>query len=110
MTRAELRRKKRGDDKPTKIYNLTLEQIKSMKEETAKDAMQTAFVLMMGLPLITLRDKFDFGKIRLERFMDDLLRQYESFDQGYITIEDLWRTIEEETGVKFQKIKDKGLW
>ena len=32
--------------------------------------------------------------------MDHVLEQYDSFNKNFITLDDLWNTIEKETGVK----------
>lgn len=55
---------------------------------------------MLGLPLLTLRDEFDFERKELERFMDKLIGEYECFDRGYVSLEDLKQVIKEETGLK----------
>lgn len=106
MKRAEIRRVHREQGKNSKIYHMTAAQIQSLKEEATKDAAGQAFVLMMGLPLIVLHDKFGYGRKRLQRFGDELMNQYESFDEGYITLNDLLETIEEETGIKITEMRD----
>lgn len=79
-------------------------QIQKIKDQATDEAANRAFVLMLGLPLIVLHDKFGYGAKRLERFMDELIKQYEAFDEGRITLDDLLKTIETETGVKVEKI------
>lgn len=98
MNREE-RRKNGNKDKP-KTYTLTDEQLKAIVDDAIDEASNKAFGMMLGLPLIVLRDTFGFGKERLTRFMDGLLYQYDSFDKDYIALEDLTKTIEEETGYK----------
>ncbi len=78
---------------------MNMEQIKNLKIETAKEAVNQSFTLMMGLPLMALRDEFGFGTERLKRFSDKLLDVYDSFDKGFFTLEDVKKTIYEETGV-----------
>ena len=108
MGRAEIRRLQREQRKTKKTYTLTQGQIGEIKKQAADEAIHAAFILMCGLPLMALRDKFGFGKTRLERFSDALLDLYDSFDKGYITLEDLHKTIYEETGVKIKKKKKRG--
>lgn len=79
-------------------------QIRKIKDQATDEAAKRAFVQMLGLPLIVLHDKFGYGKQRLERFIDELLKQYEEFDEGRITLDDLLETIETETGVKVEDI------
>lgn len=98
MNRQERRRRKIGD-KP-RTYTLTDQQIARLKANAVKEASEKAFVAMLGLPLLTLRDEFDFGRIRLERFMERLLEKYKCFDEGYVGLEELKQVIEDETGVK----------
>lgn len=85
-----------------KTYNLSVDQIHQIKQNAAAEAMEHAFVLMMGLPMMALRDEFQFGKKRLERFSDKVLDLYDSFDKDYITLQDVIDCVYEETGVKFQ--------
>lgn len=85
-----------------KTYNLSLDQIKQLKQDASAQAMEQAFILMMGLPLMALRDKFGFGKVRLERFSDAVLDLWDSFNRDYITFQDCINTVYEETGVKIE--------
>lgn len=98
MNRQE-RRKQKIPVKP-KTYTLTDQQIAKLKADAVKEASEKAFVAMLGLPLLTLRDEFDFEREELERFMDKLISEYECFDQGYVSLGDLKRVIKEETGLK----------
>lgn len=98
MNRQERRRQK-INDKP-KTYVLTDQQIAKLKADAVKEASERAFVAMLGLPLLTLRDEFDFGRKRLERFMERLLEKYECFDEGYVGLGELKQAIKDETGMK----------
>lgn len=100
MNRKE--RRKRGQRGPSvsPTYNLSIDQIEKIKKEAADDAMSKAFVLMLGLPLMALRDEFDFGKVRLERFEDKVTKLYQSFCAGNITLGDVHKTLYEEVGLK----------
>jgi hypothetical protein len=98
MNRAE-RRKHDIKAKP-KTYTLTDAQLMQIKNQ----AVEKALVLMLGLPVMVLHDKFGWqGDDRLQKFMDRVLELYDSFNQGYITLEDIIRTVEEETGVKLER-------
>lgn len=102
MNRQERRRQKL-DSKP-KIYTLTDTQISQMKTDAVAQASSKAFIAMLGLPLVALR-KFGFGKERLERFEEELLRQYRCFEQGYITLDELNQIIRDETGMEVSENK-----
>lgn len=99
MSRAERRRLERDSSKSQKTYTLTQAQIDQMKKEVSMEATKKAFLMMMGFPLLTLRDKFGFGKARLNRFMSHMLDLYEAYEMDYVDLADLDRTILEETGV-----------
>lgn len=85
--------------KKTAVYNLTLEQIEAIKRQAAKDAVQEVMELTLGLPCMVLKDKFGFGKIRLKRFIDRLLELYDSYDKGYLSLEDVRNVLKEEGGI-----------
>ncbi len=95
-----------------KTYNLSLDQIQQIKQNASAQAMEQAFILMMGLPLMALRDKFDFGKVRLERFSDAVLDLWDSFNNDYITLQDCIDAVYEETGVKIEgkEMREKKLF
>lgn len=99
MSRAERRRLERDNSKAQNTYTLTQAQIDQMKKEVSMEATKKAFLMMMGFPLLTLRDKFGFGKARLNRFMDKMLDLYEAYENDYVDLDDLNNTILEETGV-----------
>ena len=100
MNRAELRRLKHSQESSNATYTLRNEDVNRIKRDAAREAIDKAFVLMLGLPMIVLHDKYGWGKKRLSDFMDHVLDQYDSFNKDFITLDDLWKTIEKETGVK----------
>ena len=77
-----------------------------MKKEVSMEATKKAFIMMMGFPLLTLRDKFGFGKERLNRFMDKMLDLYEAYEMDYVDLDDLNDTIMKETGVTLIKKRE----
>ena len=99
MSRAERRRLERDSSKSQKTYTLTQAQLDQKLKAVEMQATKKAFVMMMGFPLLTLRDKFGFGKERLNRFMDKMLDLYEAYEMDYVDLADLDRTIMDETGV-----------
>lgn len=52
---------------------------------------------------MVLHDKFGFGPVRCERFTDAVLDLYESFDKGYVTLEDIHGALKEETGITIER-------
>lgn len=97
MNRAQ--RRKAGINAKPKTYTLTDQQISRLKSDAVKEASEVAFVAMLGLPILTLRDEFDFEKENLERFMGRLMVKYECFDEGRVSLEDLKQAIKDETGL-----------
>lgn len=93
-------RRANGMKNPVKTYTLTGDQVEKIKNDAAREAMDVAFMAMLSLPLITLHDKFGFGKQRLEKFADGVLEEWKCFDEGYVTIDDLKKILERETGIK----------
>jgi 3-dehydroquinate dehydratase len=106
MSRAERRRLERDNSKAQNTYTLTQAQIDQMKKEVSMEATKKAFIMMMGFPLLTLRDKFGFGKERLNRFMDKMLDLYEAYEMDYVDLDDLNDTIMKETGVTLIKKRE----
>ena len=99
MSRAERRQADRETAKLQKTYTLTVAQIEQIKKDATMEATKKAFLMMMGFPLLTLRDKFGFGKARLNRFMSHMLDMYEAYEMDYVDLDDLNNTILEETWV-----------
>jgi hypothetical protein len=99
MSRAERRQSDRETAKLQKTYTLNVAQIEQIKKDATMEATKKAFLMMMGFPLLTLRDKFGFGKVRLNKFMDKMLDLYEAYENDYVDLDDLNNTILEETGV-----------
>lgn len=100
LSRAEKRRMARERDRAQKTYTLTQNQIDQLKKEATLEATKKAFIIILGFPMLALRDQFGFGKKRLNEFMGKMLDIYDAYEEGYITLEDLHETINKETGVK----------
>ena len=99
LSRAEHRRLERAQAKQSKTYTLTQAQLDQKLKAVEMEATKKAFLMMMGFPLLTLRDKFGFGKKRLNQFMDKMVDLYEAYEMDYVDLDDLNNTIMEETGV-----------
>lgn len=105
MNRAERRRAGKKDKVVT--YNLTQEQINRIKQEASKEAIDTAFTLMLALPLEALKDKYwvKSAKRRLPKFLDNVLSLYDSWNKGELTIEELREDLWEYGGIKLEAPK-----
>ena len=87
----------------TPTYNFTLEQIEEIKRKAVKDAVQALIELTLGLPVMVLHDKHGWGKIRNERFVDDVMNLYDSYEKGYLSLEDIRDVLWEEAGTRIKK-------
>lgn len=105
MNRAERRRmQKQGlPVKKEPVINVKAADVQQIKKQATVEAADRAFLLMFGLPLLVLHDKWGFGKVRGERFIEQVLDLYDSFEKGYISLDDIHQVLWEEGGIKIQK-------
>lgn len=110
MGRAEIRRAMRNEKKAkTTTYNLTKaqldalvkerigEELKRVKQEATDEAVNTAMVLLLTLPLEVLMDHYwpkSYAK-RIPEFTNYVLEYYEKWQNGELDMdelkEDLWK-------------------
>ena len=105
MGRAEQRRAQREAQKKTKTYTLTQEQIDKIKEDAIKEASDTAFLLMLAIPVMVLHDKWweKTASKRCPQFVDQCLDLFDSFSKDYVTLDDLKQCLQEESGIKLER-------
>ena len=77
-----------------------------MKKQATKDAVNRAFFLMLAIPTMIIHDKF--GKLmkrenREATFVDLCVDLYDSFDKGYVTLDELAQVLKDEAGVEVKK-------
>jgi hypothetical protein len=104
VNRAERRRLQR-EGLPVKkepVINMKVSDVQRITRDSTKDAVDQVFLLMLGLPVLTLRDKWGFGKVRSERFIEQVLELYDSFEKGYLTLEDIKECLWDEAGIKIE--------
>lgn len=101
MNRAERRRAAKAGIpvKKEPVINIKASDVTQMKKDASKEAANMGFLLMLGLPVMALHDKWGFGPVRCERFVDQVLDLYDSFEKGYITFEDIHAALKKETGI-----------
>lgn len=90
---------KKKKKKPT--YNMTWDQIETIKKDAKKEGMNFAFEMMVALPLLVLRDQFGFGKVRLQRFAESLSELTVDMNEERLDLYDIADTLSEETGLTF---------
>ncbi len=109
MNRAERRRaEKQANKAKAPTYNLTQEQINKIKQDASKEAIDTAFTLMLALPLeVLIGDGYwvKSAKKRLPKFMDEVLSLYDSWNKGVLTMEELRADLWEFGGIKLEAPK-----
>ena len=87
----------------TPTYNFTWEQIQQIKRDAAKEAVGEVIELTLGIPAMVLKDKYGFGKKRLPEALDHMVDLYESYEMGYLTLQDIRKALWEEGGYKIEK-------
>lgn len=118
MGRAEMRRLAKQEKKDkTKTYNFTKEQldlavragvkkeIEKIKEEATNEAITTALILTLALPLEVLMDNYwkkSYAK-RLPKFTEQILEYYSRWENGELDIEELKKDLWEYGGVRFEE-------
>ena len=109
MNRAERRREQRNQGKKEVTRTMTLGQIRQMKQEMTELVADELLMKVFGIA--TLVKKEVDGKSREERFVDECERQYELFEKGRLTLEDIKETLKEECGITMErKNKRKREW
>lgn len=110
MNRAERRRLgKQGKIIPKEpVLSMKASDIERIKSEAREEAVDTAMILLLGIPVKVLRDKYGWGmKKRLPEFAEALLDVYSDFSSGDMTLEEFRELIYNECGIKFQKAPDE---
>lgn len=80
---------------PVKLTNADID---DLKEQSTRHALN----VIIGFSMLALRDEYGFSKVRLERFHKKFMNILDSYNDNRLTVEDIHRTLEEETGIKFE--------
>lgn len=118
MRRAEMRRAERNYQKAkTATYNLTKAQLDAMvrekigeeldkvKQEATDEAVNTAMVLLLTLPLEVLMDHYwkkTYAK-KIPEFTDYILEYYEKWQNGELDMDKLKEDLWEYGGVRLEE-------
>ena len=82
-------------------------QLTRREYEELKEAERTnASNIINLIPLIILRDKFGFGKIRLERYLGHYQEAVDSLNKGYLNLNDVQKIMLDEVKIKFYEGED----
>lgn len=90
--------------KPEPVINIKAADIQNIKKQATNKAVDTAFTAMLAIPMLVMRDKYGFGKKRLEKFMDEVFEVYNSFNNDYLTLDDMRQALKDEVGFTIKKV------
>lgn len=68
-------------------------------EKAKKKAQNQAINITWAIFFTVMRDKEGWGAKRLRRLWDEVNELSDSISQGYITVDDLMKTLDEEAGI-----------
>ena len=121
MGRAERRRNAKNERKEKKAtYNLTREQLNHMvhervederdhmRQEAMEEAINTAMLLLLTLPLKVLMDHYwnkSYTK-RMPEFINYVLSYYEQWQKGELDMDELRKELWEYGGVRLEEVED----
>lgn len=112
MSRAQLRRQQKEKAKQTKTYNFTRADVDKLKSDMVSVVASEFLEAIFGISIMVLHDKFGQlikknvdGKCREERFFDYCIDLYDSYEKGYLTLDDIRQTLEKECGARFKREK-----
>ena len=119
MGRAERRRNEKNTKKERKTtYNLTREQLNNMvhgrvedefvrmKQEAMDEAINTAIILFLTLPLKVLMDHYwkkTYAK-RMPEFIGYVLEYYEQWQKGDLDMDELRNELWEYGGIRLEEV------
>lgn len=96
-------------EKTQKFYTVSDEKIEEIKKNAREEAIDEAFVLMMGLSVMTISDHIHdlykvkgYEKCREERFTDYVLKLWEEYHQGIFTLEEVLKCLHDECGLTIE--------
>lgn len=92
-------------EKEVRFRNRTGVSLNLTRQELAagsQNIKNMTFDTMLAMSLMVLRDEFDFGKKRLERFKDRFTQKAASLAGDYCTWLDIIDTIKDETGIDLE--------
>lgn len=76
--------------------------LKEQSDDIAKDSVDKAFVIMIGIATRVLKEQYGFGtKKRLPEFAEHVVDYYSDFQEGKDTVEEYLDQVEKECGLRF---------
>lgn len=82
---------------PNRKVTLSVKQLQDLKKNATKEAVKVTQLF----PVWVLRNQ-GWGEKRLKRFLEDYSDLIDSYNRGYLNLEDIATTLDEETGVRIE--------
>lgn len=105
---------KRKNPNDVKMQNMVKKEVEKYRQSSRQEllsdftnhiapiAERNSFMYLMYTALITARDKFGFGKDRLNRLADGIMSHYECITSGHVTPQEMSDEIYKITGIRFE--------
>ena len=82
-----------------KPVSLTAKEVARLKREAVNNAAE----IVNLIPLLVLRDKFGFGKVRLCRYLEFFNETLEAYNEGRFDLKDIEQVMLDEVKIGFEK-------
>ena len=89
----------RGTRRRLERNGVVVKELESIIEERTRNAIHHTVRHYSAVLALCLRDKLGFGKKRAQRFMKDVETMFDDILAGYLTLDDVIETVEEELGI-----------
>jgi len=81
---------------------LTHKDLKVIQEIESKNAIAYTVLQYSAAVALCLHDKLGFGKVRAQRFMQDVEELFDSINQDYLSLDDVLETVKNELGIEIK--------
>ena len=81
---------------------VTAQDLKKLQDLTTQEAINHTTSAILASVALVVHDKLGFGQVRTMRLLKDIEDQFDSVLKGYITVDDLKKTVSDELGIEMQ--------
>lgn len=96
-------------EKTEKFYTVSDKKLEEIKENSKNEGIEEAFILMMGLSVMTISDHIHdlykvkgYEKCREERFTDYVLQLWKEYQEGIFSLQDVMDCLKDECGLTIE--------
>jgi len=89
----------RAERRKLQKKKLSAKELKTIEDNSAKQAISYATNGMIASFVLTLHDKWGWGHVRIKRLLEQVDDMFDSVDKDYLTIEDMKKVIYDEVGI-----------